>query len=123
MQETLQEFEHPSTYEEKIDRLIAQLRNAETADEREAATTALGGMDKRFLTPLITLLPDEQSEIRQSAALALASMGEGRDADWLVRAGALYRILNNHQIELERRDLPRAFHPLLLLVELNSVWY
>ena len=46
------QFEHPSTYEEKIDRLIAQLRNAETTDEREATAAALGDLDKRVLHPL-----------------------------------------------------------------------
>jgi HEAT repeat protein len=86
VQETLQELEHPSTREEKIDRLIAQLRSAETT-EREAAATALGDMvDARVLAPLLALLHDEQHEVRQYAALALAWLRESRDADWFARA-------------------------------------
>jgi len=86
MQETLQEFEHPSTYEEKIDRLIVQLRSAETADEREAAATALGDLDKRVLPSLLALLHDGQGEVRQYATLAISGLSEHRDAAWFVRA-------------------------------------
>jgi HEAT repeat protein len=86
MQETLQEFEHPSTYEEKTDRLIARLRNAETADEREAAATALGDMDKRVLPSLLALLHDKQCDVRQYATVAISALSEHRDAAWFVRA-------------------------------------
>jgi len=86
MQETLQELEHPSTYEEKIDCLIAQLRSAETTQEREAVTTALGDMDKRVLPSLLALLHDTQGEVRYAAAVAISALSEHRDADWFVRA-------------------------------------
>jgi len=86
MQETLQELEHPSTREEKIDGLIAQIRDAKTLDERTAAATDVGDMiDQRALVPLLVLLHNEQGEIRQCAALALASASESRDTDWFVR--------------------------------------
>ncbi len=88
MQETLQELEHPSTDEEKIDGLIAQLKSAVTVDERKAAATALGDMDKRVLAPLLALLHDGQSEVRYYATLAISGLSEHRDADWFVR---LYR--------------------------------
>lgn len=55
MRETLQELEHPSSYEANIDRLIAQLRSAETRQEREVAASALGEMDKRVLPALLAL--------------------------------------------------------------------
>src|SRR5260370_10046017 len=74
MQETLQEFEHPSTYEEKIDRLITQLRNAETVDEREAAATALGDMDKRALPSLLALLHEGQREGRQYPTSSISGL-------------------------------------------------
>ncbi len=85
MQETLQEFEYPSTYEEKINQLIAQIRNVQTPDEREAAVTALGDMDSRVLAPLLTLLHDEQGTVRSSAMRAIVGLSEHRDADWFVR--------------------------------------
>lgn len=83
--ETLQELGHPSTREEKIDRLIAQLKNMEP-QKRISAATALGDIvDQRVIAPLLALLHDEQNEVRQSAILAFVSLGESRDTDWFVR--------------------------------------
>jgi HEAT repeat protein len=86
MQKALQELEHPVTYEEKIDRLITQLRNAETSRERETAASALADLDKRVLPHLLALLYNEQGEVRQYAIVAIEWLSEHRDADWFVRA-------------------------------------
>lgn len=75
MQATLEELEHPSPDEATIDRLIAQLRNAETTQEREAAAIALGERDKRVLLALLALLDDKQGEVRHSAAVAISASG------------------------------------------------
>jgi HEAT repeat protein len=88
IEETLQELEGPPekfTLEAKIGRLIAQIKNGETA-EREAAATALGDMvNEQVLPPVLALLNDEQSEVRQYATWVLAWLSEGRDTDWFVR--------------------------------------
>ncbi|HEU5375903.1 MAG TPA: hypothetical protein VFV38_10720 [Ktedonobacteraceae bacterium] len=47
-----------------IARLIAQLRSAETIQEREVAATVSGEMDKRVLP---ARLHDKQGEVRHSA--------------------------------------------------------
>lgn len=65
--------------------MIAQLKNAETTQEREAAATALGEMDKRVLPALLALLHDKQGEVRHSAAVAISALSEHRDAAWFVR--------------------------------------
>jgi HEAT repeat protein len=88
IEETLQELEGPPekfTLEAKIGRLLAQIKNGETA-EREAAATTLGDMvNEQVLPPVLALLNDEQNEVRQYAALVLAWLSESRDADWFVR--------------------------------------
>jgi len=98
---THQKLAHSSAREEEIERLIVQLQSAE-ADEREAATTALGDLvDERELAPLLTLLQNVQGETRHAAALALAYLGESRDTDWFVRAhreqiqGPLIQVLHD----------------------------
>ncbi len=89
MEETLQELEGPPekfTLEAKIGRLIAQIKNGETA-EREAAATALGDIvNEQVLPPVLALLNDEQNEVRQYATLVLAWLSVSRDTDWFVRA-------------------------------------
>ncbi|MEO6890080.1 MAG: HEAT repeat domain-containing protein [Ktedonobacteraceae bacterium] len=132
MQETLQELEHPSTREEKIDSLIAQIRDAKTLDERTAAATDVGDMiDQRALVPLLVLLHDEQGEIRQCAALALGGMGDSRDTDWFVRAhreqvlGPLIQALADQDAKVRAQVAQalcgwadkRAVEPLLAVVQ------
>src|SRR6266699_3038998 len=89
IEETLQELEGPPekfTLEAKIGRLIAQIKNGETA-EREAAATTLGDMvNEQVLPPVLALLNDEQNEVREYATLVLAWLSESRDTDWFVRA-------------------------------------
>ncbi len=135
MQETLQEFEHPSTYEEKIDRLIAQLRSAETVDEREAAATALGDMDKRVLPSLLALLHDRQGEVRQYATLAISGLSAHRDAAWFVRAyreqvqGPLIQALADQESNVRAAAAQalgqwgdeRAMEPLLAVIQDRDV--
>jgi HEAT repeat protein len=135
MQETLQEFEYPSTYEEKIDRFIAQLRNAETADEREATATALGDMDKRVLAPLLALLHDRQGEVRQYATVAISGLSEHRDAAWFVRAyreqvqGPLIQALTDQESNVRAAAAQalgqwgdkRAVEPLLAVIQDTDV--
>lgn len=43
-------------------------------------------VDACVLTPLLALLHNEQHEVRQYAALALAWLRESPDADWFARA-------------------------------------
>lgn len=135
MHETLQELEHPSTDEEKIDRLIAKLRNAETADERRIAATALGDMDKRVLVPLLALLHDEQHEVRQYATLAISGLSEHRDASWFVRLyreqvqGPLIQTLTDQVSEVREAAAQalgqwgdqRAVEPLLAMIQDTDV--
>jgi HEAT repeat protein len=87
MKETLQKLEEPLyTREEDIVRLIAQLRSTETGGREEAAQALADMLDARVLNPLLALLHDEQHEVRQYAALALAWMTEGRATRRFVRA-------------------------------------
>ncbi len=86
MNETLQKLEEPLyTREEDIVRLIEQLRSTETTGREAAAQTLSTIRDVYVLESLLKLLHDEQHEVRQYAALALAWMKEGRSSRRFVR--------------------------------------
>src|SRR5712692_6495147 len=86
MKETLQELEKPAhTREENITRLIAQLKSAEPTEREAAAQTLSIIRDVYVLESLLKILQDEQHEVRQYAALALAWMKEGRSSRRFVR--------------------------------------
>ncbi len=104
MKETLQKLEEPLyTREEDIVRLIEQLRSTETTGREDAAQALADMLDARVLDPLLALLHDEQHEVRQYAALALAWMTEARATRRFVRAhremvqGALIQALADQE--------------------------
>ncbi|MCD5401319.1 HEAT repeat domain-containing protein, partial [candidate division NPL-UPA2 bacterium] len=100
--------------EEKVDRLIQELRD-EDRGVRLRAAWALGKIGKPAVEPLIAALKDEDSDVRESAATALWKIGDPRAVTPLITAlgDEDERVRRNAAEALGRIGDPRAVEPLI----------